>query len=124
MLRVSASRLLVALLDASACRSLLHSCNCLLQLWLIAPNQTVVAASSSVLLQMSAASPDYHDPRSLRQERGGGNAGPMGVTSKAAANDRLAALKAELAKEVRLPGRSHSLSCAPGRVRRYITPYV
>jgi hypothetical protein len=27
----------------------------------------------------------------------------MGVTSKAAANDRLAALKAELAKEVRLP---------------------
>jgi hypothetical protein len=53
-----------------------------------------------MLLQMSAAG-DYHDPRSLRQERAGGNAGPMGVTSKAAANDRLAALKDELAKEVR-----------------------
>ncbi|KAF6253495.1 hypothetical protein COO60DRAFT_1628212, partial [Scenedesmus sp. NREL 46B-D3] len=42
---------------------------------------------------------DNHAPSSLRQQQAGGNAGPMGVTSKAAANDRLAALKAELAKE-------------------------
>jgi hypothetical protein len=52
-----------------------------------------------LLLQLSAG--DYHDPSSLRQQRAGGNAGPMGVTSKDAANDRLAALEAELAREVR-----------------------
>uniref|UniRef100_A0A383WHP1 Uncharacterized protein n=1 Tax=Tetradesmus obliquus TaxID=3088 RepID=A0A383WHP1_TETOB len=43
---------------------------------------------------MQLASGDRHEPSGLRQQQPA-----MGVTSKAAANDRLAALKAELARE-------------------------
>lgn len=49
-----------------------------------------------LLLHMQLASGDRHEPSGLRQQQPA-----MGVTSKAAANDRLAALKAELAREVR-----------------------
>lgn len=64
---------------------------------------------SACVLYWQLAPLNYHNPDSLRPEagagwgaHGGGHAQPMGVGSKAAADARLAALKAELAKEVRV----------------------